>query len=263
MHFRFWAIGLVALLCSSCVRGVFQPVNVGREYGDKVPIMVSHLSKNNPGSHYPLQQIVCFDYMCRKGAGRKRAMRAISFEDFKKRVRQNAKKGMYKYPAPQPAKVPVQPVVTPDTVIARKAPEKELQVAPPPAPILKEDSLITLGDLLFETNSHRLKQEHFAPLDNLSGFLKAHPTLEVRITGHTDNTGVERHNVSLSTRRAEAVAEYLREQGVNFDKVSFEGMGSSQPIADNKTIQGRSKNRRVEILIKDPLSTSEKEGDKR
>lgn len=255
MHLKLWAFGLVAIACSSCVRGAFQPVNTGREYGDKVPIMVSHLSKNNPGNHYPLQQILCFDYMCRKAAGRKRAMRAISYEDFKKRIRQNAKKGAYKDLTPKPAKKPAPAPVAADTVVA--------PVPPPPAPVvaepmvqerpaIKQDSLITLGELLFETNSHTLRRDHFAGLDSLAEFLVKYPSLEVRITGHTDNTGAERHNVTLSTRRAEAVAEYLREQRVDFDRISFEGMGSSVPIADNRTSQGRQKNRRVEILITDP-----------
>ncbi len=252
MHTRLWAFGLIALLCSACVRGAFQPVNTGREYGDKVPIMVSHLSKRNPGSHYPLQQILCFDYMCRKGAGRKRAMRAISFEDFKKRIKQNAKKGVYKDIMPKPGKAPVKPSIAPDTVVAQTTPPTSEPAAPAEPPVLKSDSLITLGELLFETNSDRLQQEHFAELNSLAAFLVAHPTLEVRITGHTDNTGAERHNVQLSTRRAEAVAEYLREQGVNFDSISFEGMGSSEPIGDNRTSEGRKKNRRVEALIHDP-----------
>lgn len=252
MHLRLWAFGLLAVFCSSCVRGAFQPVNVGREYGDKVPLMVSHLSKRNPGSHYPLQQILCFDYMCRKGAGRKRAMRAISFEDFKKRVRQNAKKGVYKDLTPKPGKAPVKPAVAPDTVATPAPPPITDLPAAPERPVLKQDSLITLGELLFETNSHHLKQEHFAGLDSLAEFLVRHPTLDIRITGHTDNTGAERHNVALSTRRAEAVSEYLREQGVDFDHISFEGMGSSAPIADNRTAEGRKKNRRVEVLITDP-----------
>lgn len=252
MHLKPWAAGLIALVCLACTRGAFQPVNTGREYGDNVPIMVSHLSKRNPGSHYPLQQILCFDYMCRKGAGRKRAMRSISFEDFKKRVRQNAKKGVYKDLKPVPGKVPVKPAVTPDTVVAQAAPPVREPAPPPEQPVLKSDSLITLGELLFETNSHRLSQQHFAGLDSLAAFLVVHPQLEIRITGHTDNTGAERHNVALSTRRAEAVAEYLREQGVNFDTISFEGMGSSAPIADNRSSEGRKKNRRVEVLITDP-----------
>ncbi|MBL7849594.1 MAG: OmpA family protein [Cyclobacteriaceae bacterium] len=252
MRVKSWAFGLIVLFCSACVRGAFQPVNVGREYGDKVPIMVSHLSKRNPGSHYPLQQILCFDYMCRKGVGRKRAMRAISYEDFRKRVRQNAKKGVYKDLVPKPGKVPVQPPVQTDSLVAPGPVPIVEQPFAPERSLLKQDSLITLGELLFETNSHHLRKEHYAGLDSLAEFLVARPRLEVRITGHTDNTGEERHNVALSTRRAEAVAEYLREQGVDFDHISFEGMGSSVPIADNRSSEGRKKNRRVEVLITDP-----------
>ncbi len=238
---------LTSFLWGSCVRGVFQPVNVGREYGDKVPIMVSHLGHSGP--HYFLQNILCFDYMCRKGMGKRRAMRAISFEDFKKRVAKNARKGVYKNTVtpPKPVKpdsIPVQKVAEP--IVARE-PEPSV-----PAPILKADSLITLNDLLFETNSFKLKGEHFFALDSIATFLKSHPTLEVKVSGHTDSTGTERRNVALSTRRAEVVAQYLIDKGATLDRVSFEGYGSSQPIRENSMEEGRSKNRRVEILISNP-----------
>ena len=247
---------LTVILCGSCVRGAFSPVNVGREYGnEKLPWMVSHLPKDNQwilnrtSEHSFLRQCLCFNYACRKMAGRRKAMRAISFEDFKKRIRKNAKKGVYE-------KTPsvVRPV-KPDTIPVRKEPEKIAAVEPAIAsetPILKADSLIILNELLFETNSYKLKGEHFSALDSIGAFLKAHPTLEVSVSGHTDSLGTERHNVTLSTNRAEVVAEYLVSKGASFDRISFEGFGSSKPIMDNTTEKGRSKNRRVEILIRNP-----------
>lgn len=244
-----FALLLTSFLCGSCVRGVFQPVNVGREYGDPVPLMVSHLGHSGP--HYFLQNILCFDYMCRKGMGKRKAMRAISFEDYKKRIAKNAKKGMYK----KPVTAPTPKVLKPDTIPVQKKAEPVAIVSPAPsvdAPILKADSLITLNDLLFETNSYKLKGEHFFALDSIARFLQAHPTLDVKVSGHTDSTGTERRNVALSTRRAEVVAQYLVDKGAMLDRVSFEGYGSSQPIQGNETEQGRSKNRRVEILISNP-----------
>lgn len=185
--------------------------------------------------------------------GRRKALKAISFEKFKKRTKKNARKGKYKNnsslrPAAQP--------LPSDTLLAREAitppvTENKGMTALEPA-LLKSDSLVTLSDVLFEVNAYELKAEHFSALDLLSTFLLAHPTLEVSISGHTDSTGKEHHNVNLSLRRAETVAYYLIDKGVLFDKVYFEGLGSSQPISDNTSEQGRSKNRRVEILITNP-----------
>lgn len=190
--------------------------------------------------------------------GRRKALHAISFEEYRRRIRKNAKKGLYKKTTPvtPPAKrvKPAADTVTmpKDTVIVaqkQETPQAPVLTAPP---MLKADSLITLNEFLFEVNSARLKAEHFAELDVLSKFLTARPTLEVVVTGHTDNTGTERHNVGLSTRRAETVAEYLISKGVQDENVFFEGLGSSLPLVPNDTPDNRSKNRRVEILIRNP-----------
>ncbi len=240
----------IVVLISSCTRGVFQPVNEGREYGDPVPIMVTHIGKGS--RHYVLQNIICFDYLCRKQAGKKKAMRQISFEDYKKRLQKNAKKGLYKDLSPPRKPRPVKPdtiKIPKDTVIA--VAKKPTTIAPAP-PILERDSLITLGDLLFEYNSDKLQSAHITPLESLAAFLHARPNINVEVTGHTDNTGQERHNVSLSTRRAQVVMEYLVDHGAVFERITFEGFGSSRPVADNKTAQGRQKNRRVEVKLSEP-----------
>lgn len=186
--------------------------------------------------------------------GRRKVLKAISFEDYRKRIRKNAKKGAYKKTTPV---VPTPKKQRPDTVrkpILRSDTIAVAQtVASSVAPtLLKADSLITLNEFLFATNSYKLKEEHYAQLDLLADFLLARPSLEVSISGHTDNVGNERHNVTLSMRRAESVAQYLINQGVADGQVVFEGFGSSQPISANDTPEGRSKNRRVEILIRNP-----------
>jgi len=176
-------------------------------------------------------------------------MHAISFKKFQKKIRKNAKKGLYKrYPADTTRKKPVKKkpvpkVIKPDTtLLAVKQPELS-------APILQADSLIVLNEFLFETNSSTLKSEQFSALDSLMDFLIEHPTLTVKISGHTDNTGNESHNKNLSTRRAEVVAEYLIGNGVAVNRITFQGFGSSKPLAPNDTAKNRSKNRRVELLI--------------
>ncbi len=118
-------------------------------------------------------------------------------------------------------------------------------------PILKTDSLIVLGEVLFATNSSILKSEQFAVLDSIVDFLVKNPRLIVKISGHTDNTGKESYNLKLSTQRADVVAEFLVDNGVDIDRVSSIGLGSSRPIAPNTSDAGRKKNRRVELLIHD------------
>jgi len=203
--------------------------------------------------HNIFQQIICFNYVCRRMIGRNKLRQAISFEDYGKQIKKNAKKGVYKNLIPVPATPPPIKKQKKDTIViakkdtARTAKIKSATIVT--TPILKADSLITLSEFLFETDSYKLKDKHYSQLDSLSKFLLRHPTLEVNITGHTDNTGNERHNVTLSMHRAETVSHYLINKGVSDEKIFFEGLGSSHPIQGNETEEGRSKNRRVEILI--------------
>lgn len=249
-------IFILVLVLGSCAKGPFVPVNTGREYGSpKTPSMVSHLPEANQwalkrtGHHNVFQKILCFNYACRKMIGRRKVLKAISFEKLKKKIRKNAKKGAYKKYVPSNIEIHKGTIVVPgerieivDTVIVPMV----------VAPILKADSLITLNEFLFEINSFKLKVEQLEELDSIAKFLKSHPTLEVNISGHTDNTGSERHNVSLSTRRAEVVAEYLIDKGAVYGRVTYRGYGSSLPIDSNDNETGRRKNRRVEILISNP-----------
>src|SRR5258708_37539686 len=242
-------ISLTALL-SSCVTRPFVPVNVGREYGNPTtPWVVSHLPEKNQWAlartkpHNIFQQILCFDYTCRKMIGRRKTLRAISLKAFKKRIEKNAKKGAYKSLIPAAPSIKKQKR---DTIIIIKDTTRVASVKSPYSAsgplVLKSDSLITLSDFLFETDSYRLKAEHFSQLDSLSKFLLAHPTLEVSVSGHTDNTGNEHHNVTLSARRAEVVAQYMISKWVSDEKVLFEGFGRSKPIQEIKTEEGRAYN---------------------
>lgn len=249
---------LVAIIPAACVKRPFVPVNEGREYGNpKTPWVVSHLPESNQWAlartdhHHFFQKIICFNYPCRKMIGRRKVLKAISFEAFKKRVKKNAKKGAYdKYRKTGATKKDSIKLILPQDTAA------EATVISGPAKIdtsvLKSDSLIILSEFLFETNSYKLSENHYGELDSLGRFLQLHPTLEVRVSGHTDDTGTERHNVVLSTRRAEVVAEYLIDKGATYERVYFEGFGSSRPIASNAIPEGRSQNRRVEILIRNP-----------
>ncbi|MCM2345774.1 OmpA family protein [Acidovorax soli] len=93
-------------------------------------------------------------------------------------------------------------------------------------------------------------QSNFAPvLDRFADGLRNNPNTDVRIIGHTDNTGSDAVNNPLSLERAASTRNYLTGRGVDGRRISIEGMGERQPIATNDTAQGRSRNRRVEIYV--------------
>ena len=93
-------------------------------------------------------------------------------------------------------------------------------------------------------------QSNFAPvLDRFAEGLRNNPNTDVRIIGHTDNTGSDAVNNPLSLDRAASTRNYLTGRGIDGRRISIEGMGERQPIATNDTAQGRSRNRRVEIYV--------------
>jgi len=141
--------------------------------------------------------------------------------------------------APMPPKV-VAPMPVP---VAKPAPAP---VPPAPPAAVK---VTYAADAFFDTNKAILKPEGKAKLDDLAGKVKG-INLEVIIAvGHTDSTGKAAYNQGLSVRRAEAVKAYLVSKGIETNRVYTEGKGQTQPVADNKTKEGRAKNRRVEIEV--------------
>lgn len=121
--------------------------------------------------------------------------------------------------------------------------------APPPAPKPVSEKITMAADAHFDFDKSVLKPEGKAKLDDLVGKLKA-VNLEVIIAiGHTDSIGSDAYNKKLSMRRANAVKAYLVSKGIEANRIYTEGKGESQPIADNKTKEGRAKNRRVEIEV--------------
>ena len=118
---------------------------------------------------------------------------------------------------------------------------------PPPKPVTEKVTLA--ADVFFDFDKAVLKPEGKAKLDDLVGKLKA-VNLEVIIAiGHTDNIGTFEYNKKLSVRRAEAVKAHMVSKGIEPNRIYTEGKSFSQPIADNRTAEGRAKNRRVEIEV--------------
>ena len=122
--------------------------------------------------------------------------------------------------------------------------------APAPAPAPAAATKVTYAaDAFFDFDKSALKKEGKAKLDDLVGKVKG-INLEVIIAvGHTDSVGSDAYNQKLSVRRAESVKAYLVSKGIEKNRVYTEGKGEKQPVADNKTKEGRAKNRRVEIEV--------------
>jgi outer membrane protein OmpA-like peptidoglycan-associated protein len=109
--------------------------------------------------------------------------------------------------------------------------------------------VVSLPDILFDTNEATLKNEAKIVIAKLAGILLIMPELNLRIEGHTDSTGSAEYNQILSERRAASVRDFLAGQGINSQRMVSIGYGLTRPVGDNATAQGRAKNRRVEIVI--------------
>ncbi|MBI4774103.1 MAG: OmpA family protein [Deltaproteobacteria bacterium] len=105
----------------------------------------------------------------------------------------------------------------------------------------------SLGNVLFDFGKAKIKSSAHGYLDEVAETLKNNPSLTVEIAGHTDNVGSAKYNKKLSLRRAKAVANYLNKKGISMDRLPTTGHGFSQPVASNKTKDGRAKNRRTEL----------------
>ncbi|WP_460147730.1 OmpA family protein [Pseudomonas sp. S2_A02] len=126
-------------------------------------------------------------------------------------------------------------------------PQYPASVKPVEPPV---SEVITLnGNVLFAYNQSDLMPEARSQLDSLMAKLQGADVVSVKVVGHTDSQGSDTYNQKLSERRASSVAAYLLSQGLAPNKLTSEGRGESQPIADNDTEEGRAQNRRVELHI--------------
>jgi OOP family OmpA-OmpF porin len=107
---------------------------------------------------------------------------------------------------------------------------------------------LPLKNLFFEINQYQIKNSSYSELDRLVELVKKYE-LHINIGGHTDNVGAQKSNIELSQHRANSVRNYLIEKGCNRAKIKVKGYGEIQPVANNKTAEGREKNRRVEVCF--------------
>ena len=144
-------------------------------------------------------------------------------------------------PAPAPAPAP-KPAPAP-----APAPKPEAKPEPKPKPVAEKVTFA--ADVLFDFDKSVVKPDGKAKLDDLAAKVRG-VNLEVVIAiGHADSIGSDAYNQALSVRRAESVKAYLVSKGIEANRIYTEGKGEKQPVADNRTREGRAKNRRVEIEV--------------
>lgn len=115
-------------------------------------------------------------------------------------------------------------------------------------PIEKGESVV-LNNIFFETAKYDLKENSEVELKKLYEFLIKNPTIEIEISGHTDNIGNANANKTLSQNRAQSVKSFLKNLGIEDNRMKAVGYGADRPIADNNTVEGRAKNRRTEFSV--------------
>lgn len=149
-------------------------------------------------------------------------------------------------PAP-PAAAPVVPVpsapAAPSAGLTDEAARAEAQTG------LRSEKVTLDTDTYFDFDKATLKPEGRTKLDELANRLSGMRLEVVVATGHTDSVGTKKYNQGLSMRRAQAVKAFLEEKGLPVDKIFTTGKGETQPVASNKTREGRAKNRRVEVEV--------------
>jgi OmpA-OmpF porin, OOP family len=114
---------------------------------------------------------------------------------------------------------------------------------------IEKNASVILNNLFFDFDQYALKEESLTELEEVVKFLKTHPEIKIEISGHTDNQGKEAYNQQLSLRRANSVADYLKENGIASPRISVKGFGSLQPVKPNDTEENRRQNRRIEFRV--------------
>ncbi len=125
--------------------------------------------------------------------------------------------------------------------------------------VQREGDLLALtfkSDVTFDVNSDVLLGGVYSELDRVAAVLARYPQTTIIVEGHTDSTGSDAYNQQLSERRANSVARYLAQRGVNASRIKAIGYGEQRPVASNDTAEGRQKNRRVEIRISPDSSSA-------
>ena len=145
-------------------------------------------------------------------------------------------------PPPPPAPKPVPPPPPPP-------PEPPKPAPPPPPPPPPPKQPISFHSVYFDFDKSTLKPEAVAELDRAAKIMLDNPDVWLELQGNTDSIGTESYNMKLGERRAKAVFDYLKSKGVAANRLKTMSFGESKPEASNKTAEGRTENRRVDLII--------------
>jgi OOP family OmpA-OmpF porin len=110
--------------------------------------------------------------------------------------------------------------------------------------------VLSKGTIQFDTGSATINADSAGLLDRLAEIALRCPTASIEVNGHTDGDGDDAANQALSEKRAQAVVDFMVKAGLPADRFKATGFGSSQPVADNSTDEGKAKNRRIDFLVR-------------
>jgi outer membrane protein OmpA-like peptidoglycan-associated protein len=114
---------------------------------------------------------------------------------------------------------------------------------------IKAGEKVVLKNIFFETGKYNLKDESKSELNKLGDFLNQNPKVKIEVSGHTDNVGDDKMNQTLSLNRAKSVYDYLMNNGIAAERLTYKGYGETQPVESNDTDKGRAANRRTEFKV--------------
>lgn len=225
---KHWFL-LFVLITSSCTR----PVAVTHWNAKGIALINKSIaSKKKSGWGYPkhnqLPRIVCFNKNCINRQETINKRNKYRFKHYKNN---------------KPVMPPAKDIFTDEPVIARQQNKEER-----PGKIAINTTQ-TFQHLYFETGKAQLNKEAEEELSHILQLLHENAELTITVSGHTDNVGDAQANLQLSQDRAEVVTNCLAVHGINKNRLSVKGFGSSKPISTNDTQTGRDKNRRVEFVI--------------
>jgi outer membrane protein OmpA-like peptidoglycan-associated protein len=112
-------------------------------------------------------------------------------------------------------------------------------------------TIMSLSDILFDFGKSELRREAELNVAKLTVILQQFPEMHITVEGHTDNVGSEEYNLKLSEKRAKSVLDFLVKEGVTPERLKLKGYGMSQPVVSNESAEGRQKNRRVDLVIRE------------
>ena len=135
-------------------------------------------------------------------------------------------------------------LISKDDVESTVIKQKEIDVQ-----LIEKGQSYTINDILFESNSSKLKESSKIVLDGFSDWLIKNQKLNIEIQGHTDDVGPNKANLALSMDRSFSVMEYLLEKGISKERLSFKGYGETKPKVPNNSSKLRMINRRTDFLI--------------